>query len=187
MSSTKTTRSPIVEYAANTTFFTKFGTDHERGDLYLYENKVIGFLSDGERKKVVLGIRTFNKLHDDLAYITLPKVKPNMQGAGGIIANIHIVALRTTGKRGIQNDLAPAYIGLHTFGTAYADPSLLDQIYQTSNTFRNITDLTRITPKQIDTLLQKKRAPFDGVNKNGLENIACANGHTYVLLLERKK
>lgn len=177
----------LVKYDASTYVFNKHGTGHQRGELYLCNNRVIGTLSDGEAQEVFLGIRMLNKLNDDLAYITLRKAKPDIQDTEGTIVVIHIAALRAPGARGTPSTLAPGYIGLHAYNSEFADSTLLNKIYQTTNSFQSIANLAKITPNEIDQLLKKKRAPFDGIKKNALENIACANGQTIALLLEQKK
>lgn len=177
----------ISKYDARTTFFTKSGTGHQKGDLYLCENRVFGVFSDGESTNAVLGIRTLTESQDDLTYITLKRVRPEMQSSEDNSFHIHKVTLRTAGKRGTYDTLALGYAGLHSFDLCkVVDSSLLDQIYQTKNSFRSVDDLAKIISEKIDIFLKKKRFPFDGIDKNTLENIACANGQTMVLLLERK-
>ena len=128
-----------------------------------------------------MGVRTLKRGVDTLSLAYITRERPSDESKSKLTLAVQkvVVSAKDLGIYPI------GYNGLHCYGLAFINEELLDQLYITNRNFQSLDSLHNLTIKDIDIFLERKITLFDYKDKGILEYMACANGYTCNLILEK--
>lgn len=161
-------------YCVEMGFLSRDGLQRGRGNiLFLADGCVFGFLNMSHGSGILVGVQYADKTPKSISLACLSAERINLSGVPGYIKGTRIILHPSDNQNTIKG-----YLGIYMYDDLEDKQEAGYKIFRHYEKINSISEIGKISAKEIESLLDGKRRLFDGQQGNKLENVAFGNGQT---------